>query len=77
VVAAFKTYGVSMFKNFVFVCALVVLAGCSSKAGPFVTNISSDGAGGLIIEKCMAKFDPWMSTVNNDSCTSTSITLKK
>ncbi len=30
--------------------ALVVLTGCTT-AGPFVTNISSDGRGNLIIEK--------------------------
>ena len=58
--------------------AIVVLAvsGCASHAGPFVTNISSDGRGGLVVEKCMAKFDPWMSTVNNDNCTSTNIQLR-
>ncbi len=55
----------------------LVLSGCASRAGPFVTNISSDGKGGLVVEKCMAKFDPWMSTVNNDNCTSTNITLDR
>jgi len=43
---------------------------CVSHAGPFVTNISSDGRGGLVVEKCMARFDPWTSTVTNDACTS-------
>ena len=36
------------------VCA--ILSGCST-AGPFVTNISSDGRGNLIIEKNMARFN--------------------
>lgn len=54
----------------------IVISGCSSRAGPFVTSISSDGRGGLIVEKCMAKFDPWMSTVNNDNCTSTTMHVK-
>jgi len=53
--------------------SVIVISGCSSRAGPFVTSISSDGRGGLIVEKCMAKFDPWMSTVNNDNCTSTTM----
>ncbi|MDQ9451136.1 hypothetical protein RF145_08040, partial [Escherichia coli] len=35
----------------------VILAGCSSQAGPFVTNISSDGRGGLVVEKCMVRLD--------------------
>jgi hypothetical protein len=51
----------------------VAVSGCSSHAGPFVTSISSDGRGGLIVEKCMAKFDPWMSTVNNDQCRTSKI----
>lgn len=56
---------------------LVVSLGCASTAGPFVTNISSDGNNGLTIEKCMAKFDPWMSTVSNTECTNTSLKLSK
>jgi len=53
--------------------ALPFTGGCASHAGPFVTSISSNGKGGLVVEKCMAKFDPWMSTVNNDQCTTTTI----
>ena len=56
--------------------SVIVISGCSSRAGPFVTSISSDGRGGLIVEKCMAKFDPWMSTVNNDNCTSTTMQVR-
>ena len=58
---------------FIATISVLVISGCSSRAGPFVTSISSDGRGGLIVEKCMAKFDPWMSTVNNDNCTSTTM----
>jgi hypothetical protein len=50
--------------------------GCASTAGPFITNISSDGDDGLVIEKCMARFDPWMSTVSNTQCTQTPIKLR-
>ena len=56
--------------------ATLSLAGCASKAGPFVTAISSDGRGNLLVEKCMAKFDPWMSTVNNDDCSSTTLRIQ-
>jgi len=56
---------------------VIGVSGCASRAGPFVTSISSDGKNGLIVEKCMAKFDPWMSTVNNDNCTSTNVRLGK
>lgn len=56
--------------------SLVVVGGCSSKAGPFVTNISSDGNGKLSVEKCMVTYSPWMSTVSNDNCNSTSMRFK-
>ena len=53
----------------------VILAGCSSQAGPFVTNISRDGRGGLVVEKCMVRLDRMINTVESSSCTNSSITL--
>ncbi len=58
---------------FVSAGIMLVLVGCSSKAGPFMTNISSDGHGGLVIEKCMAQFDLWVSAVIKSECTNTNI----
>lgn len=55
--------------------ATIALAGCSSKAGPFVTNISSDGRGGLTVEKCMVRLDRTINTVESSDCTNTSIAL--
>lgn len=64
-----------LFRAFaVFVLALAV-SGCASHAGPYVTNISSDGRGGLTVEKCMTRFDPWMYTVANEQCTSTNLRM--
>ena len=57
------------------VMASLALSGCISRAGPFVTSISSDGDGGLVVEKCMAQFDPWMSTVANDQCSTHKIQI--
>ena len=57
------------------VLSIVVMAGCSSKAGPFVTNISSDGRGGLTVEKCMVRLDRAINTVESSDCTNTSLTL--
>jgi len=54
----------------------LLLAGCVSTAGPFVTNISSDGHGGLVVEKCMVSFNEFTSTVSNGDCTSTTIVLR-
>ena len=54
------------------VCSSV---GCTSKAGPFVTNISSDGAGGIVVEKCMVSLQRQLNTMENAECTSSNIKL--
>ncbi len=58
--------------------AIVALAllttGCTT-AGPFVTSISSDGRGGLIVEKSMVKYNSFMGTVSNENTTTTTIKL--
>lgn len=56
---------------------LLLASGCvgATHAGPFVTNISSDGRGGVIVEKCMAKYDPNVGAVTNDQCTTTTLRL--
>lgn len=51
-----------------------ILAGCTT-AGPYVTNISSDGRNGLNIEKCQVHFNAWMGTVSTGDCTSQRIQL--
>ena len=43
---------------------VVLSAGCSM-AGPFVTNISSDGKGNLIVEKGYAVKDWWTGAMVN------------
>lgn len=53
----------------------LVLAGCTT-AGPYVTNISSDGAGGLNIEKCSVQFNAFMGTVSNHECNAQRITVR-
>jgi hypothetical protein len=55
--------------------ALVLLATGCTTAGPFVTSISSDGRGGLIVEKSMVKYNSFMGTVSNESTTTTTIKL--
>ncbi|WP_049780629.1 hypothetical protein [Nitrosococcus halophilus] len=55
----------------------LMLSGCASKAGPFVTNVSSDGDGGLLIEKCMVRLDRMINTVENADCTTSPIKLKR
>ena len=50
--------------------AVAILSGCTT-AGPFVTNISSDGQGNLIVEKSMVKMNAFMGTVSNEGHTTT------
>ncbi|MGX9522490.1 hypothetical protein ACWX0P_27345 [Vibrio mediterranei] len=48
--------------------------GCSS-AGPYVTDISSDGEGGVNVTKCSVEFNAFTSTVSNHDCTARHILL--
>jgi type IV secretion system protein VirB7 len=57
------------------VAALALLATGCTTAGPFVTSISSDGRGGLIVEKSMVKYNSFMGTVSNENTTTTTIKL--
>jgi type IV secretion system protein VirB7 len=52
------------------------LAGCTT-AGPYVTNISSDGRNGLNIEKCAVKLNAFMGTVSTTECTSQNVRLSR
>lgn len=48
-------------------------------AGPFITNISSDGANGLSVEKCMVEMNSFMggiSSVQNKDCVKETVKLK-
>lgn len=58
------------------IVVVLALAGCASSAGPFVTAVSSDGRGGLVIEKCVARYNPWTETVSNSDCRTTTIQLR-
>ena len=57
------------------IISLALLASSCTTAGPFVTSISSDGRGNLIIEKSMVKMDAFMGTVSNEGATTTTIKL--
>ena len=69
--------GSFMKKIFVISTLMVIaaeLVGCST-AGPFVTNISSDGAGGLTVEKCLLHFNGWNGNMSNTDCTNVNLKL--
>ena len=60
------------------VCAFLVsvsvaIAGCTTTAGPFVTNISSDGQGNLVIEKAMVEYSQWSDGITTKNHTTTTI----
>jgi type IV secretion system protein VirB7 len=56
-------------KKLILIAMLLFSFGCTS-AGPYVTNISSDGAGGLIIEKCGTDMNAFTGAVSTGGCTS-------
>jgi len=57
------------------IIGVAVLSGCST-AGPFVTSISSDGSGGIIVEKSTVKYNPWTGAISNDQTSTSKIQLK-
>ena len=64
-------------KNAALILGLIaVLAGCTT-AGPYVTNISSDGRNGLNVEKCAVKLNAFMGTVSTTECTSQHLQLSR
>ena len=62
-------------KKVLVLTAVLLCVGCTSQAGPYVTSISSDGRGGLTVEKCMMLLHRQLGTVENSSCTHVNIAL--
>ncbi len=51
-------------KKFILpILAAAVLSGCTT-AGPFVTNISSDGKGNLVVEKNTVHMNPFTGAIS-------------
>lgn len=48
----------------VLLTGMVMFQGCTS-AGPFVTDISADGDGGLVITKNTAVLDPFLGVIKD------------
>ncbi|MAY12009.1 MAG: hypothetical protein CL549_16240 [Alcanivorax sp.] len=63
-------------RSLMLLLAIAVLGGCTT-AGPYITNISSDGNGGLNVEKCAAHFNGWTGTISHTDCTSQHIQLRR
>lgn len=60
----------------ILITAIAISVTACSSAGPYVTNISSDGNNGLNIEKCMVHFNSFTGNVSTGACTSQSIRLR-
>lgn len=54
-------------KNIITIIAIIALSGCTT-AGPFVTNVSPDGHGGLIVEKCKVNYNGFLGTIDMGQC---------
>lgn len=59
-----------------FMAVLACLLGACTTAGPFVTNISSDGNYGLNVEKCSVHMNAFMGTVSTGECSSQNLKLQ-
>jgi hypothetical protein len=59
-------------RSAILACLTLIPAGCTT-AGPFVTSVSSDGRGNLVVEKSMVKYNGFMGTVSNEMTTTTTI----
>lgn len=55
------------------ICLFPLLLISCSTAGPFVTGISSDGRGGLIIQKGYVEHNSWTGQINNKEAGETMI----
>jgi hypothetical protein len=64
-----------MKKVLIVVAVCAALGGCTT-AGPFVTNISSNGSDGLNIEKCSVQMNGFTGAISNKDCISTVIRLR-
>jgi type IV secretion system protein VirB7 len=62
-------------KKLVASIVMVLSVSACSSAGPYVTNISSDGNNGINIEKCKVHFNSFTGNVSTGECTSQSIKL--
>jgi hypothetical protein len=65
---------IKLFITIVAICSTCILSGCTT-AGPYVTNISSDGANGLNIEKCKVELNAFLGVVNTGDCINSTIKL--
>jgi type IV secretion system protein VirB7 len=61
-------------KNIMVFGAVLLLAGCTT-AGPYVTNISSDGANGLTIEKCKVELNAFLGVISTGDCSNSALKL--
>ena len=64
-----------MFRSIAVIATACLLQACTT-AGPYVTNISSDGNNGLTVEKCSVHMNAFMGTVSTGDCTSQNIKLR-
>lgn len=63
-----------MKKRLILILFILSLSACST-AGPYVTNISSDGANGLNIERCKVEFNHFIGYISTGDCSTSTLKL--
>lgn len=61
-------------RSLALACLAFTATSCTT-AGPFVTSISSDGQGNLIVEKSKVKMNAFLGTITNTESSTTTIRL--
>lgn len=62
-------------KRLLMICvAMIAVAGCST-VGPYVTNISSDGNGNVVVEKSMIEYNGLLGTFQSKDVTTSTIKI--
>lgn len=55
----------------------MLFSGCTTLAGPFVTNVSHDGEGRLLVDRCNVTYNAFLGTVGNANCNSSTVKIWK
>lgn len=54
---------------------IACLTTACTTAGPYITNVSSDGANGLNIEKCKVQYNAFLGVISTGDCSTSIIKL--
>ena len=54
--------------KYIYIISISLLLSACTYAGPYVTNISRNKNGDLVVEKCQVLHNAWLGVVSNENC---------